>query len=375
VVVALPDGRVQTTNYNADFYNGYVADVKYEGTPTYPPEKQETYNGPKFIPVHMKARTTHQKQPVPSKFKFQNFPYREQQRPSKLASEETSQRISFQTEKINSINSFTSVNTPSQSSMAEIMDKVRKDLKKLEKLRINPEQHQQVSFQNGISTSSGKMNEMRKKNRNNVGNQQLSPMMKIKSHVMPGPKDKMAQIIKQMNENRNKNKKENQMMSIKSHVINPMSIKSHVISSPPPVESMAEIMKKIREDLARTNTVELPPSVMNIQSDIQSQGSDVTENMMDIIQQIRMDLQTNEKLVIGGKERKITQIPTKKPIRVSVIDFMKKIELMKKKEKTTSPAMMSVKSRVIQQTNQDSNGNVSMRILSHVIPEPEDLTW
>merc|ERR1712106_855538 len=97
---------------------------------------------------------------------------------------------------------FTSVNTPSQASMAETMEKVRKDLKKLEKLRINPEQPQQFSFQNGLSTSSGKMNQMRKKNRDNIGNQQLPPIMKIKSHVMPGPKDKMAQIIKQTNENR-----------------------------------------------------------------------------------------------------------------------------------------------------------------------------
>merc|ERR1719486_1432232 len=31
--VALPDGRVQTVTYTADHYNGYVADVKYEGTP------------------------------------------------------------------------------------------------------------------------------------------------------------------------------------------------------------------------------------------------------------------------------------------------------------------------------------------------------
>ena len=55
---------------------------------------------------------------------------------------------------------------------------------------------------------------------------------------------------------------------------------------------------------------------------------------------------------------------------------MKKIELMRKNEKIQIPAgMMAVKSRVIQQTNQDSNGNVSMRILSHIIPEPEDLTW
>merc|ERR1739838_1270200 len=31
--VALPDGRIQTVTYTADHYNGYVADVKYEGTP------------------------------------------------------------------------------------------------------------------------------------------------------------------------------------------------------------------------------------------------------------------------------------------------------------------------------------------------------
>ena len=30
-VVHLPDGRVQTVTYTADHYNGYVADVKYEG--------------------------------------------------------------------------------------------------------------------------------------------------------------------------------------------------------------------------------------------------------------------------------------------------------------------------------------------------------
>merc|ERR1712223_2186782 len=30
--VHLPDGRVQTVTYTADHYNGYVADVAYEGT-------------------------------------------------------------------------------------------------------------------------------------------------------------------------------------------------------------------------------------------------------------------------------------------------------------------------------------------------------
>merc|ERR1712168_589495 len=35
--VALPDGRVQTVNYKVDdAYGGYVADVQYTGTPTYP---------------------------------------------------------------------------------------------------------------------------------------------------------------------------------------------------------------------------------------------------------------------------------------------------------------------------------------------------
>lgn len=29
--VLLPDGRVQTVTYTADHYNGYVADVTYEG--------------------------------------------------------------------------------------------------------------------------------------------------------------------------------------------------------------------------------------------------------------------------------------------------------------------------------------------------------
>nr|XP_040579904.1 cuticle protein 7-like [Lepeophtheirus salmonis] len=34
--VALPDGRIQTVTYTVDAYNGFVADVQYEGTPLYP---------------------------------------------------------------------------------------------------------------------------------------------------------------------------------------------------------------------------------------------------------------------------------------------------------------------------------------------------
>merc|ERR1712082_547870 len=41
--IALPDGRIQTTKYTADGYNGFVAEVTYEGTPVYPPELKEGY--------------------------------------------------------------------------------------------------------------------------------------------------------------------------------------------------------------------------------------------------------------------------------------------------------------------------------------------
>jgi hypothetical protein len=41
--IALPDGRIQTTTYTADHYNGFVAEVTYEGTPVYPPEPAGGY--------------------------------------------------------------------------------------------------------------------------------------------------------------------------------------------------------------------------------------------------------------------------------------------------------------------------------------------
>merc|ERR1712165_650903 len=41
--IALPDGRIQTTTYTADHYNGFVAEVTYEGTSVYPPEPKEGY--------------------------------------------------------------------------------------------------------------------------------------------------------------------------------------------------------------------------------------------------------------------------------------------------------------------------------------------
>merc|ERR1712154_285176 len=37
--VALPDGRIQHVKYSSNGYDGYVADVTYEGTAVYPEEK------------------------------------------------------------------------------------------------------------------------------------------------------------------------------------------------------------------------------------------------------------------------------------------------------------------------------------------------
>merc|ERR1712109_228667 len=51
--IALPDGRIQTTTYTADHYNGFVAEVTYEGTPVYPPEPKEGYGHP--APVYKPA--------------------------------------------------------------------------------------------------------------------------------------------------------------------------------------------------------------------------------------------------------------------------------------------------------------------------------
>ena len=46
-MIALPDGRIQTTTYTADNNNGFVADVTYQGTPVYPPEPAGGYGAPK----------------------------------------------------------------------------------------------------------------------------------------------------------------------------------------------------------------------------------------------------------------------------------------------------------------------------------------
>merc|ERR1711951_320999 len=45
-VIALPDGRIQTTTYTADHVNGFVAEVTYEEPPVSPPEPAGGYGHP-----------------------------------------------------------------------------------------------------------------------------------------------------------------------------------------------------------------------------------------------------------------------------------------------------------------------------------------
>ena len=54
--VALPDGRTQHVKYTADHYNGYVAEVSYEGVPVYPEAKPYP---PAPAPYHAPAPVYH----------------------------------------------------------------------------------------------------------------------------------------------------------------------------------------------------------------------------------------------------------------------------------------------------------------------------
>jgi hypothetical protein len=47
--VALPDGRTQHVNYKADGYEGYVADVTYEGTAAYPVAAAPAYHAARVV--------------------------------------------------------------------------------------------------------------------------------------------------------------------------------------------------------------------------------------------------------------------------------------------------------------------------------------
>ena len=143
-------------------------------------------------------------------------------------------------------------------------------------------------------------------------------------------------------------------MNIDSILKSPMSIKSCVVSSPKPAESMEEIMKKIREDIEdkeHPNKVKLPTLVMKMKPHV-NHSPEVVQVMSHVTENL-----------------KVSERSTVKPLRDSVVDFMKKVELMKENKNKPNDSIMSVKSRVIQQSNQDDD----RKIMSHVIPQSSKL--
>ena len=105
---------------------------------------------------------------------------------------------------------------------------------------------------------------------------------------------------------------------------------------------------------------------MKVKTHVNNQEKEVSDDMKDIVQQIRKDLEKSDKSTSDSQRTKFNDFSTNNPHRDSAVEFMKRIELMREKEKKPNKSIMSVKSRVIQQTNQDSDGNLSMRIISHV---------
>ncbi|XP_040580122.1 uncharacterized protein [Lepeophtheirus salmonis] len=76
--VQLPDGRLQTVTYTADDYNGFVADVKYEGKPHYDEYKPAPYK-PAPPVYHKPAPVYHKPAPVyhkPAPIYHKPAPYR-----------------------------------------------------------------------------------------------------------------------------------------------------------------------------------------------------------------------------------------------------------------------------------------------------------
>lgn len=200
-----------------------------------------------------------------------------------------------------------------------------------------------------------------------------------------GEEDKEAeeyQILAEIVKTSDKLVQKPEIMSIKSHLISSleettepfMSIKSHVIDS----SEDAPLMSIKSHVLDSSEDSTLP--VMSIKSHLISSPEVTTEPIMSIKSHLidHLDESTLPHVIEettppveliktqeSSEETTLPDQPNKKPLKKSIIDFMKKVEENKKSKDTD---IMSVKSRVIQHSSQDNDGNEMMKISSRIIP-------
>ena len=130
-------------------------------------------------------------------------------------------------------------------------------------------------------------------------------IMVIKSHTLNEPVEENDDLIKESFQHTTEI---SEMSKTESKVKQPMSIKSKVLSAPKPAESMEIIMKKIREDLTNkeSNQARVPAVI------------------------------TKSKQTKNRKEKELPdfmqEIATATSAKSNVIEFMKKVELMKEKK-------------------------------------------
>ena len=170
--------------------------------------------------------------------------------------------------------------------------------------------------------------------------------MHIECNVIPRTKCEMKYLKNLM-----KNGKESDIpptnqpvMTMKSH---PMEIKSHVI----PAETMKRLMGDLKNNLNK-NVRKTP----------------IRNSVLEFIRKVELMKERENKSSNSLSNVTKNELTPNKPLKDNVVEFMKKVELMKEKKKKQRKPIMSVMSRVIQETKQDREGNIKMNIHSHIIP-------
>merc|ERR1719320_1061751 len=162
-----------------------------------------------------------------------------------------------------------------------------------------------LSPESEINKENSQVNQKKSNSRLSSSKPETPQIMVIKSHTLNEPVEENDDLIK---ESFKHTTEISEMSKTESKVKQPMSIKSKVLSAPKPAESMEIIMKKIREDLTNkeSNQARVPALI------------------------------TKSKQTKNRKEKELPdfmqEIATATSAKSNVIEFMKKVELMKEKK-------------------------------------------